>query len=320
MIPKQIAGDPNALVIIDWSWWVRRAWHITGLDGVMAMMVGQLARLLSDPMPPSIVAAVDTPALTFRHRATLHMPPEKRYKGNRPPKPPELIAIEERLLEVLYAHRIPCLVPEDCVEEQTWEADDSGATAALRAQAEGRSVALLTIDKDWLQIVSTSDPTKPPIVQWDGAETVIGEDEVLQKWDVTVDQMTDLLAIMGDSGDNVPGVKGIGQKGAARLLWEYGSLDAALVAEPTTRPLRLLHEQRDAALFSRSMVKLWTPGAFGKDDPGPPIQWEPDAQMTGDFDVRALTKIYRDLGFSELARSIPTFPKQHFYAAQERSA
>lgn len=320
MIPKVLAGDPNALVIIDWSWWVRRAWHMKGLDGVMSMVIGQLAQLLSDPMPPSILAAVDTHGLTFRHKATLGLPLEKRYKGNRPPIPAELIAIEERLREVLYAYRIPTIEPEDCVEEQTWEADDSGTTAALRAQSEGRAVALLTADKDWLQVVQSSDPTKPPIVQWDGHETVIDEDGVLEKWNVPVSQLTDLLAMMGDSGDNVPGVHGLGKIGAAKILWAYDSIDNALranlseVDRSLARPMKLLHEQRNEALFSRSMVKLWTPGAFGESDPGPPIQWEPDAQMTGDFDVKALCKIYRDLGFTRLAESIPQFPKRALQA------
>lgn len=304
MIPRLLADDPYALVIVDWSWWVRRAWHISGVDGVAAIVIGNLARLLSDPMPPSIAVAVDAPSRrTFRHRATADMPEEQRYKANRPVMPEELKEIERRLLDVIEAHRIPILRPADPTAEQDWEADDSAATAVKLAVSEGRSVALLTLDKDWLQLVQTSDPTAPLVIGWDGRDKVTDDNEVIASWGVQPDKMLDLLGMCGDPGDNIPGVKGLGKVGAKKIILEHGSMDAALEATPISRPERLLHEQKDAALFSRSMVKLWDSAC---------IEWDPSAQMVGDFDVHEIRKLYRSFGFSRLADEVPQFGKAAF--------
>lgn len=298
-LPRAIADDPRALVVVDWSGWIHRAWHARGLDGFASRVVGWLAQLLSDPMPPSLVMAVDPPTRsTFRDKATRDRPEEKRYKAGRIPKPKEFYEVNERLMGLLYAHRIPILWPDDGAE-QSYEADDAAAAAVRLARTEGRSVALITADKDWCQLL-TDDPTRPRVVRWDGKERVEGEEEVRAKWGVGVEQLTDFFALKGDKGDNVPGVRGIGDVGAATLLTEYGSLDAALAVTPTTKILEKLHQQRDEALFSRSLIRLWDEA---------PIAWEPEQQPVGGFDARAAARIYRSFGFTRLEQEIPTFPK-----------
>jgi DNA polymerase-1 len=111
---------------------------------------------------------------------------------------------------------------------------------------------------------------------------------------------------MGDSGDNIPGVKGVGPKGAAEVLFAHGSLDALLERDPETRPERLIHEQKQEALASRSLVQLW-------DDA--PVMWDPARQMVGGFDVRAAREHLRGFGFTAMADDLPSFPKQPFYRA-----
>lgn len=315
MMPKYPGLDINsALVVVDWSGWIHRAWHVGGIEKTASIVVGWFVALLSDPMPCSMVVAVDPPtkpdgfsAWTFRHRATAELEEKKRYKGNRPPKPPEMVAIERRLREVVEAHSVPVLGPEDPTVEQDWEADDSAATAVRLATDEGRPVLLVTGDKDWLQLVQSEDPMKPLVLRWDPSKNVIEDEKsVLEKFGVSPAQLTDLLAIMGDTGDNVPGVRGLGPKKAARLIWEFGGLDEAIAAaedaetSKQNKLLAVLHEQRQAATFSRSLVKLWDRA---------PIDWDPPSQAVGDFDARRIRRLYQDFGFTRLAESIPTFPK-----------
>lgn len=300
MIPKEIAGDPGALVIVDWSGWTRTAWAIGGIERTASIVCGWLARLLSDPMPPSLVIAVDPPSRwTFRHAATAHLPENERYKAGRSVPTLEYLKIEARLRQIVAAYRIPDLVPDAPELEQTWEADDSAARAVALARAEGRSVALITKDKDWLPLV-TDDPTGPRVVRWPSSEVVDTEQSVIDTFGVRPSQMTDLLSMTGDSVDGVPGVKGMGPTGARAVLRAHGTMDAALAAEPTTRWERLLHRQRNAALFSRTLIRLWDEA---------PIEWDPGAQMVGGFDVPLLRRLYTSLGFTRLAESIPDFPK-----------
>lgn len=327
MIPRALEGDPRGLVVIDWSLLVRRAWHIKLVDGTAAMVLGQLWQLLADPMPPSIAIAIDPERVdpdtgslvrrwTWRDQATAHLEPSKRYKANRIPKPTELVAIERNMFRVVSALRIPLLRPANPAEEQTYDADDAIAAAVARCRLENRSVAIVSEDKDLLQLVKTRDPMVPKVVRWwpflsrdrrdAGEPEEYDEDAVRKKLDVEPSQVRDYLAIMGDVGDNVPGVNGIGAKGAAKLLFDHGSLDAALAHEPETRAERLLCEQRAEALASRDLVSLWHEA---------PIAWHPERQMVGGFDLPALRDALRGFGFTRMADDLPSFPKAPFARA-----
>lgn len=246
--PRAIAHDPFGLVIIDWSMLVRSAWDEDCVSKVAPVVLGKLWQILSDPMPPSIAIAVDpervdpltgiaTRRQTWRDKATNHLPEKDRYKAGRIPKPPELVKIEHRLLEVVQALRITRLIHENPAAEQDFDADDAMATGVRLARAEGRSVAVMTDDKDMLQCVTDEHPC---VIRWwpfltdirreKGELDECDEQGVMRKLSVMPNQVADYLAMMGDSADNVPGVKGIGKKTAAELLFAYGSLDAALAA------------------------------------------------------------------------------------------
>lgn len=151
------------------------------------------------------------------------------------------------------------------------EADDLIATYVQRADEAGVDTIIVTSDKDLCQLVGYNDESGTRVTMYDGmkdkgredcAEALVGEELVLKKWGVRPDQVADLLAIAGDSVDNVPGVKGVGPKGAAELLTEHGSLPAILDAidwaPDRFRPklLEKLREGRRDILMSRQLVQL----------------------------------------------------------------
>jgi len=324
MIPRALIRQPGALVVVDWSYLVRNAWEVGGTSKTASIVIGRLARLLSDPMPDSIAIAVDprkeladgstVRGWTFRDRATAHLDEPLRYKSGRPPEPPEFAAISKRLLDVVRAHRIPVLEPANAALDQDYEADDAAAAAVRIARNEGRAVALVARDKDWLQCVDTECANKPIVIRWwpflsnadreRGEPEEFGTAEVRKRFDVDPSQMCDYLAICGDKVDNVHGVPSLGKGRAAKILFDHGTLDAALAAEPITKHEEKLHEYRDQVLAARSLVKLWDMA---------PVQWDADEQMVGGFDARLISKLYREFGFTRLEREIPTFPKQSFY-------
>lgn len=249
MIPNALANDPFGLVVVDWSLLVRKAWHVNGVDQVAPIVLGRIWQLLADPMPASICIAVDPERVdpdtgvvvrrrTWRDKATDHLPEGERYKAGRIAKPADLVAIERRMMQIMAAIKIPFLLPANAGDLQYFDADDAIGSAVKLARADGRSVAILSEDKDLFQCVTSADDFGPPVIRWwpwlNHEQREKGEPEehdeaaVLKKMSVYPSQIVDLLAIMGDSGDNVPGVSGIGDKSAAELLFAHGSLDAAL--------------------------------------------------------------------------------------------
>lgn len=320
-MPRALIGDPCGLVIVDWSILVRMAWEVDGVHGTASRVLGRIWRILSDPMPASICIAVDPERVdpesgqavrrrTWRDRATETLPKHERYKAGRIPKPAELVRIERRMFEAVNALRIPFLLPENHAYEQDYDADDAMATACRLARLEGRNVAILTRDKDMLQCITDDDPR---VVRWwpfltrqesDGGEPEEHDEKsVMRKLDVSPGQVCDYLAIMGDKGDNIPGAKGVGKKGAAKVLFEHGTLDNCLSKEPVNRTEKLIHDQRDQVLASRSLVRLWDEA---------PIRWDPAKQMTGGFDIDRLRRTLQDFGFSRMADELPVFGKPKF--------
>src|SRR3954466_6153127 len=213
------------LFLIDGSSQMYRAYHairgLSGPDGRSTNAVygftTMLRKLLADHQPEYIAASFDLAGPTFRDDLA------SDYKANRAPMPPDL------------AEQIP-LVHEGCegpgvpiLPSQRFEADDVIGTLAMQAHAAGFEVALVTGDKDFFQLVR------------DGIRVFNPRDEgfwydaagVVEKFGVRPDQVVDVLALMGDSIDNIKGVPGIGEKGARELISTHGSLDALLEAAPT---------------------------------------------------------------------------------------
>jgi DNA polymerase-1 len=171
-----------------------------------------------------------------------------KYKAHRPPPPPELIPQFPLFRVATRAFSLPC------IEEEGLEADDIIACYAKAALGEGWNVTIVSSDKDLMQLI------EPGLDLYDTMnDRRIGRDHVIEKFGVPPEQLGEVLALMGDSVDNVPGVPGIGPKTASKLIAEYGSLDAVLAAAPSMKPSKMrdnLIEHADNARLSRELVRL----------------------------------------------------------------
>jgi len=207
-----------------------------------------LLPLLDERQPDHIAVVFDTKAPTFRHREY------KEYKANRPPMPDELSRQFPIIRELLRVLGIPI------VEQEGVEADDILGTLAVEAARAGAEVWILTGDKDFYQIVSEKIRLLSPPGRGGPVETV-DRAAVRARFGVDPEQMIDLLALMGDSVDNVPGVPGVGEKTAAQLIATYGSLEGLYrsvdcVAKPALR--EKIRENEGKARLSQKLVTVRT--------------------------------------------------------------
>ncbi|HEY8375646.1 MAG TPA: DNA polymerase I, partial [Nannocystis sp.] len=176
------------------------------------------------------------------------------YKAHRPPMPEDLVPQVELVRKATAALGIPV------IEVPGVEADDIIACYALAAQRSGRSVVLLSTDKDLMQLVDEGGLGRPPILMWDSMKSkLIGPAEVVEKWGVPPAKIVDLFALTGDSSDNVPGVPGIGPKTAAQLIAEFGDLEGLLknlAAIKQAKRREALQQHAEDARLSRKLVEL----------------------------------------------------------------
>src|SRR5262249_36943829 len=172
---------------------------------------------------------------------------DARYKAHRPPPPEDLVVQMRRSRELVEAYRIPIFAGDGL------EADDVIAVAVARAREKGLRVVIASSDKDLMQLVDDEH-----VVLWDAMrEKVYGPPEVVAKFGVPPSQLRDLLALVGDTSDNVPGVHGVGPKTAAELLLQFGTMDALYtrldeVKKPRIRDL--LKEHEADARISKELV------------------------------------------------------------------
>lgn len=204
--------------------------------------VNILSKFLKDHTGSHLAVVFDAGAVTFRNRIY------DQYKAHRPEPPPELIPQFALVRDATDAFGVCRLELED------WEADDLIATYARVAREQGLSVTIVSSDKDLMQLVRDGVRMFEPIKQ-----KPIGPAEVIEKFGVPPERVIDVQALMGDSVDNVPGVPGIGPKGAAELIGQYGNLEAVLEAAPAMKPSKRrdnLITHAEAARISRQLVTL----------------------------------------------------------------
>jgi len=207
-----------------------------------------LLELLEREKPTHVAVSFDPPGGTFRNR----MYPQ--YKANRAETPQLVIDALEPLTQLVKAMNIPVLMVPG------FEADDVIGSMAKRSAAEGAEVYMVTPDKDYGQIVGTG------IFQYrpgkSGAENeILGPDEICSRWNISdTSQVIDILAICGDSADNVPGVQGVGPVGAAKLLARYGSVEGIYshLDDLTSRQQELFRAAQDHIELSRELVTIRT--------------------------------------------------------------
>jgi DNA polymerase-1 len=202
--------------LVDGSAYIFRAFHalppMTRADGTPVNAVygfaNMLTKLVEDSEADFLAVIFDTARKTFRS----DIYPE--YKAHRPPAPEELIPQFDLIREATRAYSLPCL------ELEGFEADDLIATYARHAVEQGFDVTIVSSDKDLMQLVGPGVRMMDPM-----KNKFIGPDEVVDKFGVAPNRVVDVQALLGDSTDNVPGIKGIGEAPAAQLINEFGSLD-----------------------------------------------------------------------------------------------
>lgn len=204
--------------------------------------------ILRDYRPDYLVVALDSKGPTFRH----DMYPQ--YKANREAAPEDLTAQIPKVIELLEMMKIPTIA------KQGLEADDIIATLCDEAEENGLDSVVFTADKDLLQLVGKHvEALRPAKKGQTGSQYVLfKEADVLAEFGVRVDQIVDYLSLVGDTADNVPGVKGIGSKGAIKLLGSYDSLDGiyANLHKLTKSQKKKFEEGKESAYLSQSLVVL----------------------------------------------------------------
>ena len=231
-----------------------RAYHairgLTGPDGrstnAIYGFVTMLRKLIADHQPECMAASFDLAGPTFRSEL------RGDYKANRAPMPSDLAE------QIPYVHRACEALGVQVLTFTGFEADDVIGTLAVRAAGEGRPVAIVTGDKDFFQLVDDQKGIRVFNPRDEGAW--YDAEGVRTKFGVTPERVVDVLALMGDSIDNIKGVPGIGEKGARDLISTYGSLDALLEQAPgmTGKKRELLVTHADAARESRTLLRIRT--------------------------------------------------------------
>ncbi len=236
--------------------------------------LNMLKKLLREQRPDLIGVAMDAPGKTVRDEQY------EAYKANRAPFPEDLVTQIPYVKQALAALRIPV------IELDRYEADDVLGTLARRAAEAGYDVTLVSADKDLLQLVSDQ------VSMWHTRrEKLYDPIAVEEDFGVPPERVADVLALMGDAVDNVPGVPGIGEKRARQLIQQFHSLDQLLArtAEVTAKAQRAaLEEHRDEALLSKELVTIHT---------DLPIPFEPETFAHQAPDPLALRELYRELEF-----------------------
>jgi len=244
----------NHLYLVDGSGYIFRAYHrlppltnirgepVGAVYGYTTMLWRLAAELTAADGPTHMAVILDASSKTFRNDMY------DQYKAHRPPPPEDLVPQFPMIRDATRAFSIPC------IETQGLEADDIIACYAKAALAAGWSVTIVSSDKDLMQLI------EPGIDLLDTMNNRrIGPEYVIEKFGVGPERLGDVLALMGDSVDNVPGVPGVGPKTASKLIIEHGDLDAVLAAAPAMKPGKLrdnLIEHADMARLSRALVTL----------------------------------------------------------------
>jgi len=312
--PKIVPGEAGSVYLIDTMSFIFRAYHAmarqrgmstkTGLPTAATYVFVNMLRKLRDDFSPQYLAAVfDVAAPTFRDQQAGGLTSVRRfdlktqtfqeieyqgYKANRKEMPGDLAQQLPFIRRALEAYRIPIL------ELGGYEADDVIGTLARKAVAQLYSVYVVSSDKDMLQLVNERvcvlNPPKDNLI-CDAAKV----EEILG---VPPERVIDVMALRGDSIDNIPGAPGIGDKGSVELIKRFGSVEQALdrAAEVEKKTYReSLQHNRDNILLSKKLVTI---------DCDVPIELNVNAMRMGEPDVEALRALFTELEFTSLLKDL----------------
>ena len=288
-------GRVPRLFLIDSFGFIFRAYHARARSGGPPMRTAagisteavyifhnMVRKLIAQQQPTHIAAIFESMGPTFRDEAYEH------YKANRTETPPDLLEQIPWIRKTLEAMRIPV------IESSGFEADDVIGTLARKAVEQGVEVAIVSSDKDMLQLVNDQVRMLNPMKndQWYDA------DEVEKFMGVRPEQVIDLLALKGDTVDNIPGAPGIGEKGALDLIQRFGSVEGAMehAAEVQRKTYReSLQNNREIILLSKKLATIHQDC---------PLEFNLDDFAIRDGDKTALRELYRTMEFSTLLREL----------------
>ncbi len=244
-----------------------------------------LIELLNKEKPTHIAVAFDTHAPTERHTDF------EAYKANREAAPEDLILSIPDIQKIIRGFDIPV------VELDGYEADDIIGALAKQAEQEGFDVYMVTPDKDYGQLVSKKIFIYKPPAFGNKAE-IMGPKEVCAKWGIeNVSQVIDILGLMGDASDNIPGIPGVGEKTAAKLLAEYGTLEnvlenAYLIKGSMGEKIRA---GKDSAIMSKKLATIIL---------DVPVKFNAEEYKVSEFNKELLNEIFTELEFKSLGKRI----------------
>ena len=241
--------------------------------------------LLKRLKPSHIAVAFDPAGPTFRHEAF------EQYKAQRQETPEDIRWAVPRIKQILQAMNVPIL------EVPGYEADDVIGTIAHKAEKEGFEVYMATPDKDYGQLVTEHIFMYRP--RHTGGFEKLGPQEVCEKYGLqNQSQVIDLLGLMGDSSDNIPGCKGVGEKTAVQLLQQFGSIDNLLANTDQLKGAlqRKVQEQVEEIRFSRFLATIKT---------DVPIDFDAQALVYQERNWDSLASLYRELEFNSLLKQAP---------------
>ncbi|MFT3751464.1 MAG: DNA polymerase I [Paludibacter sp.] len=250
--------------------------------------VNTLEDVLKREKPTHIAVAFDPKGKTFRHEAY------EQYKAQREATPEDIRLAVPIIKDLIKAYNIPAL------EIEGYEADDVIGTMAKKAEQEGFEVFMLTPDKDYGQLVSDHISMYRP--KHTGGFEVMGPEEIKAKYELNShEQVIDLLGLMGDSSDNIPGCPGVGEKTAVKLLKEFGSIDTLLerTAELKGALKTKIEENKEQIIFSRFLatIKIDVPIDFDEKS----LELEPRNET-------ALRALFDELEFRTMSAKLGTNP------------
>jgi DNA polymerase I len=305
------AGAPKTLYLVDAMNTIFRAFfapmsrlnNAQGIPTKVPYLFSNMLRKLAKEHSPDYLAVVfDTREPTFRDKLF------DKYKAQRPPMPEELSIQLPYVRRMCEAMRLPIL------EYDGFEADDVMGALAKQGAKAGLEVFLVTGDKDMMQLVGGKVFVLRPGSGPNKTDLIVDDAKVEEVMGVPPKKVADVMALMGDSIDNIPGAKGIGEKGARELILRFGSAEAALDHAKEVEGKRYreaLENSRDAVLMSKQLAII---------DTNAPVKLILDDLARRDPDVEALRALYGELGFTSLLRDLPATAASTAAAATGDSA
>jgi len=245
-----------------------------------------LRRLIKDYQPEFLGIVFDTSKPTFRDKLF------EAYKAQRPPMP------DEMKVQLPYVRRLCEAMHLPILELDGYEADDVIGTMAKKGAAKKLEVLVISNDKDMMQLVSPGVRILRTGSGGAKADMIVDAQKVEEILGVPPGKVIDLMALLGDTVDNIPGAKGIGEKGATELIQKYGSVESALdhAGEVTNKRYReALQQQRDQVMMSKKLAAIET---------SVPLELDLLTLQVREPDAAALVALYSELGFNSLLKEL----------------